>query len=129
MMFFVTKKPPPAILPLSRCIIVKNYIKYLYKFVEQQNQERELAKQLDAKKHQTLQSAPKPLEQQVLKLTRSRGSDRSWTMAEFVVSLEGTHSQHPHPQKIAEILLRHNWKRHRTYGKNAGRYWMPPSKD
>jgi hypothetical protein len=103
-----------------------SYIDGLYKMVEQENEKRELAKQQD-QKSQTIQTAPIPLEQQILDLTRGHNSDRKWTMAEFIACLTGTYSEQTHPQKISEILKRHNWRRHRTYGKNAGRYWLPPA--
>ena len=104
-----------------------SYIDGLYKMVELQNQERELAKRQEANEPKTFQTAPRPLEQQVLELTRSRGSDRPWTMEEFLACLEGAYCERTHPQKVSEILLKHNWRRHRTYGKNAGRYWLPPA--
>ncbi len=103
------------------------YIDGLYKLVERQSEERELAKQQEQKR-QTLQPAPKPLEQQVLDLTRGHNPDKKWTMAEFLACTEGTYSENSHPQKIAEILMRHKWRRYRSYGQNAGRYWLPPEK-
>ena len=107
---------------------MRRYIDGLYKIVEQEKQERELAKKKEAASLQTMQPPVKSLETQILALTRSRGSDRPWTMEEFLACTKGTHSERSHPQKVAEILLKHNWQRHRKYGSNAGRYWLPPSK-
>ena len=110
---------------------MRSYIDGLYKLVEQEKQERELAKQREVSSLQTMQPPVKSLEQQFLELVRSVSPDqlnRRWTMAEFVMRLEGTHSARPHPQKISSILERYNWRRHRAYGKeNSGRYWLPPS--
>ena len=103
------------------------YIDGLYKIVEQEKQERKLAKRQEA--------VPPPpvkcLEQQLMGYFRTLSQEqlqRPWTMNEIILAgnLKGKCRNRPHPQKISEILERHNWRRHRTYGVNAGRYWLPP---
>ncbi len=111
--------------------MLRNYMESLHKLVEEQDKARELAKQQETAALQTMQPSVKLLEQQFFELVRSLNSDqlnRPWTMSEFVMRLKGKYRNRPHPQKISEILKRHNWRRHRTYGINTGRYWLPPSK-
>jgi hypothetical protein len=106
-----------------------SYIDGLYKIVEQEKQERELAKEQELASLQTMQPPIKCLEQQILELVRSLSSDqltRPWTMDEFVMRLGGKYRDRPHPQQVGEILKRFNWERRRSYGKNSGRYWLPP---
>jgi len=107
--------------------MLKNYIKNLYNIVEAENNKKEQVRRQEAASLQTMQPSVKGIEQQILELLRSLSSDqlsRPWTMAEFVMRLEGKYRDRPHPQQVAEILRKQGWKRRRIYGMGGGRrYW------
>jgi hypothetical protein len=108
--------------------MLSRYIEGLYKIVEQEKQERELAMQQEAASPPSVKS----LEQQLVEYFRTLSHEQlqcPWTMNEIIMSgnLKGKFRDRPHPQQVAEILKRLSWKRRRTYGVNSGRYWLHPS--
>ena len=108
--------------------MLRSYIDGLYKIVEQEKQERKLSKQQEAVPPPPVKS----LEQQLMGYFRTLSQEqlkRPWTMIEIieVADLKGKSRDRPHPQQISKILERHNWRRYRAYGVNAGRYWLPPT--
>ena len=112
--------------------MLRSYIENLHKHVEQVNNEKQRAKQQEVAALQTMPPPVKSLEQQLTCYFRTLSQEqlkRPRTMIEIIqaADLKGKFREHPHPQKISEILGRLNWRRHRAYGANAGRYWLPPS--
>ncbi|MBT4889130.1 MAG: hypothetical protein HON65_06215 [Rhodospirillales bacterium] len=96
--------------------------------MEQQHQERELAKQ---------EASPPPvksLEDQLVQFIRTLSKEQlrhPWTMNEIILAgnLTGKYRDRPHPQQVAEILTRNAWTKRRLYGAEYGgkRYWSPPA--
>ena len=85
-------------------------------------------------KQQTIQPIVKPLEQQLIELLRKLTKEqlsRGWHISEFTLRLKGTFAEHPHPQMVAEILIRLNWQNRRVYNTaldiNGERLWFAPS--
>ncbi len=103
------------------------YIDGLYKMVEQQNQERELAKKQEA----TLPPPVKSLEQQLVEYLRTLPVSQAKQpihMPDLVLHLQGKYRQNPHPQLVAEELRKLGYERRRLYGVHEGkRYWFPPA--
>ena len=111
---------------------MRSYIDGLYKIVELEKQERELAKQQEAASLQTILPPVKPLEQQMVEFFRSLSAsqiNRPWSLREITSQLEGKYRDRPHPQLVANELLKLSWQRRRLYGAEwAGRrYWFPPA--
>lgn len=106
-----------------------SYISGLYELVERDNEKRQAAKQ-------EIQPTVKPLEQQLIELIRTFNREqlsRGWHISEFVLRCKGVHAPHPHPQKVAEILTRLNWRKRRVYDAAKGiqgvRLWFAANED
>ena len=104
---------------------MKSYIKSLHRHVEQADKEQEQGKQ------QTLQPTVKPLDQQLIELLRTLDKEqlgRGWHISEFVMQLDGKYGLHPHPQQVADVLIKLNWSKRRVYnaamGINGKRLWF-----
>jgi hypothetical protein len=104
------------------------YITGLYRVLEQDNEKRELAKS------DTLPPTVKSLEQQLVQFMRTLSKEQlrqSWTMDQIIGTgaLVGKYRPHPHPQQVAEILIRHAWSKRRLHGAAYGgkTYWFPPA--
>jgi hypothetical protein len=107
---------------------MKRYIEGLRRHVDRVNQERGQAASI-----QTMQPQIKPLEQQLVEFLRTLSQEQlrhPWTMNQIVLSgeLNGKIRNRPHPQNVAEILVKLNWRKVRLYGAEFGgkRYWIPP---
>lgn len=73
----------------------------------------------------------KPIPQQIEELLRSLPEarrNRPWAMTDFVAFLTGKYRAHPHPQQIAQALLKLGWVRRRIWAKgyDGSRLWLPP---
>ena len=112
---------------------MRSYIDGLCKIVEQEKQERELARQEVTASLQTMHPDVKPLEQQLVEFFRTLSPEqlkRPWTMDDIIGSgkLRGKLRGLPHPQQVSDILKRLNWRKVRLYGQHAGkRVWIPPT--
>ena len=111
---------------------MRNYMESLHKNVEQQNEERERAKQIvDSELQTTEPGSAKPLEQQIVNFLTIQSPiqiNRPWSLNEITLNLVGIYGDHPHPQLVAEVLRKHGWHRRRIYGSGSGRrYWIPPA--
>jgi hypothetical protein len=108
---------------------MRSYIDGLYKIVEQEKQERELARQKVAASLQTIHPPVKPLEQQLVEHFRSSPSraKEPLLISDLVYHLRGRIRDHPHPQLVADELRKLGWQRRRLWGAHEGkRYWFPP---
>jgi len=112
---------------------MRSYIDGLCKIVEQEKQERELARQEVTASLQTMHPDVKPLEQQLVEFFRTLSPEqlkRPWTMDDIIGSgkLRGKHPGGlPHPQQVSDILKRLNWRKARLYGAHGGkRVWLAP---
>ena len=105
-----------------------SYITGLYKKLERNNEKRELAKS------EPPPPSVKSLEQQLVQFIRTLSKEQlrqSWTMDQIIGTgaLVGKYRDRPHPQQVAEILMRHAWTKRRLHGAAYGgkTYWFPPA--
>ncbi len=112
--------------------MLRNYIESLHKHVEQENKARDLVKQQEVERLQTMQPVVKPLGQQLVRFFRSLSEtqiDRAWSLSEIALQLDGKYRDHPHPQNVAAELYKAGWARRRVYGAGGGkRMWFPPTR-
>jgi len=112
-------------------LMLRSYIDGLYKIVEQEKQERELAKQKDIAALQTRRPEVKPLEQQLVEHFRSLSSSQvkePLLISDLIHHLKGRIRDHPHPQLVASELRKLGWQRRRLWGVQEGkRLWFPPT--
>ncbi|MBT8002172.1 MAG: hypothetical protein HN578_04550 [Rhodospirillales bacterium] len=110
--------------------MLKSYIDGLYKKVEQEKQERELAKPKGIAALQTKHSPVKSLGQQLVEHFRSLPLSRAkepLLISDLVYHLRGRMRDHPHPQLVADELRKLGWQRRRLWGAHEGkRFWFPP---
>ena len=111
--------------------MLSNYIDGLYKIIEQEKEEHELARQKEAAALQTMHPGVKPLELQLVEFFRTLSPEqlnRPWTMDQITIKLQGKFHDHPHPQMVATELRKMGWQRRRLYSHQADgrRYWFPP---
>ena len=108
---------------------MRSYIDGLYKIVEQEKQERELAGQKVAASLQTMHSPVKPLGLQLVEHFRSSPfrAKEPLLISDLVYHLRGRIRDHPHPQLVADELRKLGWQRRRLWGAHEGkRFWFPP---
>ena len=107
-------------------VMRSSYIEGLHRLLEDDDDKRQVAKQ-------EAQHTIKCLEQQLIELIRTFNREEishGWHISEFVMRCEGAFAEHPHPQKVSEILTRQGWSKRRVYnaamGINGKRLWFAP---